>query len=70
METNTRDTAHDWWVVYRTVDNRKWRTLSYHDTKYDANRAAMQAMFGVSGADVVCVHYDDLESYLGDNTNA
>jgi len=70
METNARDTAHDWWVVYRTLDNRKWRTLSYHDTKYDANRAAMQAMFGVDGADVVSVHREDLDFYLGDNANA
>lgn len=70
METSARDTAHDWWVVYNTQDNRVWRTLSYHDTKYDANRAAMQAMFGVDGSNVVTVHRDDLEFYLGDNANA
>ena len=70
METNARDTAHDWWVVYRTADNRKWRTLSYHDTKYDANRAAMNNFGGVVGCDVVVVHRDDLEIYLGDKANA
>jgi hypothetical protein len=70
METSAPNTYMDWWVVYRTADDRKWRTLSYHDTKYDANRAAMQAMFGVVGVDVVCVHRDDLELYLGDNANA
>ena len=70
METNARDTAHDWWVVYRTADNRKWRTLSYHDTKYDANRAAMNNFGGVVGCDVAAVHRDDLEIYLGDKANA
>ena len=69
METSARDTSHDWWVVYRTLDNRKWRPLSYHDTKYDANRAAMY-FGGVIGCDVAAVHRDDLEFYLGDNANA
>ena len=55
METSARDTAHDWWVVYRTQDNKKWRTLSYHDTKYDANRAAMNNFGGVVGCDVAVV---------------
>jgi hypothetical protein len=70
METNARDTSHDWFVLVNTPDNRKWHTLSYHDTKYDANRAAMQSMYGVTGVNVVVVHRDDLEFYLGDNANA
>lgn len=70
METNARDTNHDWWVVFRTADNPKWRTLSHHDTKYDANRAAMNNFHGLVGCDCVVVHCEDLEFYLGDNANA
>jgi hypothetical protein len=69
METSAPNMDMDWWVVYRTLDNPKWRVLSYHDTKYDANRAAMNN-FGCVGRDVVCVHREDLSFYLGDNANA
>ena len=58
------------WVVYLNLDNPKWIVLSYHDTNYDANRAAMNNFHGLAGSDVVSCHRDDLSFYLGDNTNA
>jgi len=70
METSAPNMDMDWWVVYRTLDNPKWRVLSYHDTKYDANRAALNNFHGLSGCDVVSCHRDDLSFYLGDNANA
>jgi hypothetical protein len=68
METSAPNMDMDWWVVYRTPDNPKWRVFSFHATKYDANRAAMKV--GGVGSDVVSCHRDDLSFYLGDKANA
>ena len=55
-------------IVLSTIPSGEF--FSYHDTKYDANRAAMNNFHGLSGSDVVSCHRDDLSFYLGDNANA
>ena len=43
-----------------------WQTLAVVDTKYDANRYAMQYVLGAEGRDVAVVFRDDLHLYLKD----
>ena len=56
-----------WYVLGRdaTTENT-WQPFEVVDTKYDANRYAMQYVRAAEGRDVVVVFRDDLHLYLKD----
>ena len=55
-----------WYVLYKTPDMDSYKTVSTHDTKYEAHRVAMQGMFGLYGVNVVVCYKDEVSFYLGE----
>ena len=56
-----------WYVLGRDVTTENtWQPFEVVDTKYDANRYAMQYMRESEGRDVAVVFRDDLHLYLKD----
>ena len=56
-----------WYVLGRDVTTENtWQPFEVVDTKYDANRCALQYMRAATGRDVVVVFRDDLHLYLKD----